>query len=106
MHHSVSRKRIIDEPEAGCTKLPRKDRRRSLCFWHCLADQHAVAITVKTVSLLDGVAVGSQDLFAPGESRYQGQQARARQMKVREHLIHNSNWFSRINKNFGLGRAS
>ncbi len=36
-----------------------------------LADQHAIPITIKTVVFGDRVAVGLQDILAPGEGRNQ-----------------------------------
>ena len=47
-------------------------------------DEHAVAVAEEAVFLLDGMAVGGENLLAPGEGADQHQQARLRQMKVGE----------------------
>jgi len=47
-----------------------------------LADQHAVAVAVKAVTLLYGVMVSGKDFFAASERAHQGQQCRTWQMEI------------------------
>ena len=53
-----------------------------------LQDQHRVAVAVEAVSGLEGGTIGREDALAPGEGADQREQARSRQVEVREESVH------------------
>jgi hypothetical protein len=50
-------------------------------------DQHGVAIAVKAIPLLDGLAICGEDAFTTGERGNQHQQGRARQVEIRDEAL-------------------
>src|SRR5690242_16270792 len=64
--------------------------------------EHAIAIREKPILLIDGMTVSLEHALASCKCRYQNEQGRARQMKIREQRTNYSEPESRINKDAGL----
>src|SRR5712692_2756346 len=90
---------------ASSVLLPRRTSSGAQRTERASADEHAIAVAVKAVTRADGVLVGPQNKFPPGKSGDQSQQARPRQVKVRQQLIHNPKFESRRDKNLCLSFA-
>src|ERR1700720_3005470 len=52
-----------------------------------LQNQHAVAVTIKSVSLADRLPIRAKNKLAPGKCTYEHKQGRARQMKICQQRI-------------------
>jgi hypothetical protein len=70
-----------------------------------LLDPHAIAVTVKAVSGVDGVAVRLQDQFASRECADQNQQRGLRQMEICQQLIDHAKRVAWLDENAGFRRA-
>ena len=67
------------------------------------ANQHAIAITVKTVVCFHCVFVRSEGVILPRKRRNQGQQRGFGQMEVGQHLINNAESGPRQKENVCFG---
>jgi hypothetical protein len=50
-------------------------------------DEHAIAVTVEAVSLVDGRLIGPHDQLVTAERSHQNEQCRSGQVKVRHHGV-------------------
>src|ERR1700730_4156248 len=66
-----------------------------------LQDQHAIAVTVKTIALANGFLISTQQELAPGERAHEHEQSRARQMEIRKQKIDMLKLIRRINEKIG-----
>ena len=63
-----------------------------------LSNQHGITIAKKTVTLLYGMAVGRQCVFASRKCTDQHQQGGFRQVEIGDHRIHYLELVRRVNK--------
>jgi hypothetical protein len=74
--------------------------------FNLLANQHAIAITVKTVAGVDGMFVSREYIFVSGECADQCKQRGTRQVKVGQQSAHHSEVKSWKNKQACFGFSS
>ena len=63
-----------------------------------IQNQHAVAVTEETHTLLHGITIGFHDKLMPGKSRNQHQKRALRQMEIRQKHINGLHFARRINE--------
>src|ERR1700719_102625 len=64
-----------------------------------LRNPHAIAVTVKAVPGIDGVAIRSENEFAPRERADENEQRGLRQMEIRQQLIDHAKRVPRLDAN-------
>jgi hypothetical protein len=69
----------------------------------CSSDQHAIAVAVEAIFGCYSVAIGAEDIFLSGERGYEGEEARLREMEIREELIHYAEGLAGVEENRGFG---
>src|SRR5882762_2705616 len=69
-----------------------------------LLQKHAVSVRIETVFLRDRVPVGAKHILLATKRTYQHEQGGLRQMKIREHAPHHSEFESRIDEDIRLSR--
>ena len=70
-----------------------------------LRNPHAIAITVKAVPGIDGVAIRSENEFAPRERADENEQRGLRQMEIRQQLIDHAKRVPRLDENSRFRRS-
>lgn len=88
-----------------CIRAEQEDPAIRICLDPPLADQHAIPITIKTVTLGDRVAVGLKDVLAPGKRGNQRQERGFRQVEVCEQLVHDAEIVAGKKEDFGFGTS-
>ena len=67
-------------------------------MWRASFDEHAISVGIEAVASADGVIVGMQNIFFPGEGAYEHKQSRLRQVKIGEHGMDGSEFESGIDE--------